>query len=106
MIFLIFDYTSIKGVKISNKQVIEKGGMSKSAYLKWGIDDINDIEKWGNYIKVIDTMPMYKEHKKNFSYFKRLGMSIADKLKVMSLAQIKISEEFYGKDNTLSLDDY
>ncbi len=88
---LIFDYSSIKGMKISNKKVIEKGGMSKSACLKWGIDNIYEIEKWGNYLKVIETMPMYKEHKNNFSYFKRLGMNIADKLKVMSLTHIKIN---------------
>lgn len=88
---LIFDYCSIKGMKISNKKVIEKSGMSKSAYLKWGIDNIYDIEKWGNFIKVIDNMPIYKEHKKNFSYLNRLGMSIAAKMKLMSLTHIKIS---------------
>ncbi|HPI19549.1 MAG TPA: hypothetical protein PKY56_04195 [Candidatus Kapabacteria bacterium] len=89
--FLIFDYTSIKGVNISKNQVFEKGGMSKSAYLKWGINNIYDIEKWSNYINIIDTMPMYKELKKNFSFLNRLGMNIADKLKVMSLAHIKIN---------------
>ncbi len=65
--------------------------MSISAYLKWGIDNIYDVEKWGNYIKVISTMPIFYEHKKNFLILRRFGMNISDKLKVMSLAHIKIN---------------
>jgi O-methyltransferase involved in polyketide biosynthesis len=88
---IIFDYASRKGVKMSNKMVIEKGGMDKSAYLKWGIDKILDIEKWNCNIKVISNMPIYKEFKKNYSIIDRIGMSIADAMKIMSLAHIKIS---------------
>ena len=88
---IIFDYSSTKGVKIANKKVIEKGGMSKSAGLKWGIDDILEIEKWNSHIKVISNMPMFKEHKKNYPVLKRIGMNISDVLKIMSLVHIKIS---------------
>jgi hypothetical protein len=70
---------------------LKKAGMSISAYLKWGIDNIYDVEKWGNYIKVISTMPIFYEHKKNFLILRRFGMNISDKLKVMSLAHIKIN---------------
>ena len=88
---VVFDYASGLGVRLSNKVVIERGGMDKSAYLKWGIDNIMDIEKWGDYIKVIGNYPMYKEHKKKYTFWHRIGMSIADRMKVMSLAHIKIS---------------
>jgi hypothetical protein len=79
------------GIKLSNKQVIERGGMDRSACLKWGIDNVLDIERWDSYIKVISNMPMYNDHKKSYPFTKRLGMNISDYLKVMSLAHIKIT---------------
>jgi len=87
---IIFDYASPRGIKISNKKVIEKGGMDKSAYLKWGINNILEIEQWSKNIKVIGTMPMYQEHKKYYSLAEKIGMNFADAMKIMSLAHIKI----------------
>ncbi|MGD0755158.1 MAG: class I SAM-dependent methyltransferase [Bacteroidales bacterium] len=88
---IIFDHASKLGIKLSNEQVIKRGGMNESAYLKWGIDDIFEIGKWESYINVISNMPMYKEHKKNYPITKRIGMNISDSLKIMSLAHIKIT---------------
>ena len=88
---IILDYASEQGIKLSNKVVLNNGGMDKSAYLKWGINDIMEIEKWADYIKVISHEPMYKEHKKNYSLFHRIGMGIADAMKIMSLAHIRIN---------------
>lgn len=88
---IVFDYASKLGIKVSNKKVLEKGGMDKSAYLKWGIDNILEIEKWDINIKVISHEPMYYKHKKNYSLFHRIGMSLADALKIMSLAHIRIN---------------
>lgn len=88
---IIFDHASKLGIRLSNEQVIKRGGMNESASLKWGINDIFEIEKWESYIKVISNMPMYKEHKKNYPINKRIGMSISDRLKIMSLAHIKIN---------------
>ena len=88
---IVLDYASERGIKLSNKVVLNKGGMDKSAYLKWSINDIMEIEKWADYIKVISHEPMYKVHKKNYSFFNRIGMSIADAMKIMSLAHIKIN---------------
>jgi len=88
---VIFDYASIKGMKLSNKQVIEKGGMDESAHIKWGIRDILEIEKWNSNIKIISNMPLYKEHKKHYGFPQKIGMNIADLFKIMSLAHIKIS---------------
>ncbi len=87
---IVFDYASKLGISVSNKKVLEKGGMDKSAFLKWGINEIKDIEKWADYIKLISHEPMYKEHKKNYSLFHRIGMGIADVMKIMSLAHIRI----------------
>jgi O-methyltransferase involved in polyketide biosynthesis len=88
---IVFDYCSNRGLKISNKRVIEKGGFDKSAGLKWGIDDIYRLEKWPlSHIKILEDMPMFREYKQNFPFYKRMGMNIIDSLKIMSLAHIKI----------------
>jgi O-methyltransferase involved in polyketide biosynthesis len=88
---VIFDYGSKLGIKISNKRVIEKGGMDKSAYIKWGIDNLLEIEKWNTHIKILSNMPLYREHKKYYSITERFGMTFADALKMMSLAHIRIN---------------
>ena len=87
---VIFDYSSEKGVEISNKKVIEDGGMDKSSYLKWGINNIRDIEKWNMGITVHENMKMFKDHRKRYPIQKRVGMWISDALSVMSLAKITI----------------
>lgn len=87
---ILFDYSSETGVKIANKKVIEQGGMDKKANLVWGINDIRKIKKWDDRIEIIHNMPMFKEFKKNYPVFKRIGMIISDMIKVMSLCHIKI----------------
>ncbi len=88
---VVLDYASKKGIKIANKKVIDKGGMDKSAYLKWGIDNIFEIGKWDDSIRVKSNMPMFREHKKNYPLIKRIGMNISDTIKIMSLVHIKIN---------------
>ena len=90
---VLFDYSSPRGTKIANKKVIEKGGMSANANLKWGIGNIRGIEKWGGRINVISSMPMFKEHKKRYPLMRRIGMNISDALMIMSLAHVKIGKE-------------
>lgn len=88
---IVFDYASELGIKLSNKQVLEKGGMDESAFLKWGIDNILEMEKWDSNIKVLDNMPMYKEHRKHYSVFRRIGLAMADRMGIMSLAHVRIN---------------
>lgn len=87
---VVFDYESKIGMKNANKFVIKGGGMDKSAYLKWGINNIFDIEKWNSNIEIISDMPLFSEFKNKFHLFKRLGMSFCDSMKIMSLAHIRI----------------
>ena len=87
---LVFDYSSPRGVRIANKKVVEGGGMDKNAYLKWGIEDIREIETWNKKITVLENMKMFQEHKKKYPPTKRIGMIISDAMSVMSLAHIKI----------------
>ena len=87
---IVFDYASKLGIKISNKKVLEDGGMDKSACLVWGINNIYEIEKWGCGIEVIDCIPMYKDHKRHFPLMDRIVMKICDMAKIMSFAHVRI----------------
>ncbi len=88
---ILFDYASVKGMNMSNKRLLEKSGMDSEARLRWGIDDIFEIEKWDKAIKVLESIPMYSEHKKKYPLFRRIGMTISDRMKVMSLAHVEIN---------------
>ncbi|HBF35921.1 MAG TPA: class I SAM-dependent methyltransferase [Firmicutes bacterium] len=88
---VLLDYSSKTGVKIPNKKVIESGGMSEKANLVWGIDHLEDLEKWETPIKILHNMPMFHRHKNNYPWRKRLGMMISDNLKIMSLAHMEIT---------------
>lgn len=87
---LVFDYSSLRGVKIANKKVIEDGGMDKNAYLKWGTNNIYELTKWNKKIKILENIKMFHDYKKNYPYVKRIGMVISDALSIMSLAHIII----------------
>ncbi len=88
---IIFDYSSDRGVDLANKMVIKRGGMDESAKLVWGIQDIHEMGSWNIGIKVLDSIPMFHDHKKNYPFYKRVGMNISDSMKIMSLAHIRIS---------------
>lgn len=88
---MAFDYSSVRGVGITNRKLLNKGGMNSEVRAKWGINDIREIETWQPGIKVIETMSMFEKHKKLYPPWKRIGMHISDRLKVMSLAEIKMA---------------
>jgi len=85
-----FDYCSKKGVEITNKKVLKKSGVSDQVRAQWGIDDLHEIETWSSGIKIIENMNLFKQHKRKFPVWKRLGMNISDRMKIMSLAKIEI----------------
>ncbi len=87
---VLFDDRSSKGIQIANKKVIDEGGMDKTAYLKWGTDNIYEIEQWNTGIQVEKTMKMFTDHRKRYPRSKRIGMWISDTLSIMSLAKIAI----------------
>ncbi len=88
---MAFDYGSVKGLEITNKKVLKESGLRGQARAKWGIDNIYEIETWQPGIKIIETMNLFAKHKKKFPLWKRLGMTISDRMKMMSLAKIEIN---------------
>jgi len=55
-----FDAASPKGVALSNKMVIRRGGMGEGALLKWGIDRTRDIEAWDPRLRVLDEIRYFR----------------------------------------------
>jgi O-methyltransferase involved in polyketide biosynthesis len=90
---IVFDYSSKRGIEVANKKVIKNGGMDQKAVLVWGIDNINDVEKWELGIRIIDNQKMFREHKMKYPWHKRIGMNIADKMNIMSLAHLQIRND-------------
>ena len=87
---LIFDMATVSGVKISNKKVIESGGLGSGSFLKWGIDSARTIEKWDERYEIIDEYNMFRGMKKNLSLKGKIGTTISDLLNIMHMVHLKI----------------
>jgi O-methyltransferase involved in polyketide biosynthesis len=57
---IAFDAASPRGVAISNKMVIRRGGMGEGALLKWGIDRTRDIEAWDPRLRVLGEIRYFR----------------------------------------------
>lgn len=88
---LLFDYCSKNGVKMANKKVIAKGGMTQGSNLVWGTDDIHEILNWNINIEIIQDLPMFTNFKNKYLFLKKIGMIISDRMRIMSLCHIKIT---------------
>jgi len=87
---MLFDWASPLGVRMSNKKVIEGGGMSETAVLKWGIDSAKILEAWDPRIRLIRQYPLFKKMKKGHPFKMRYGLWLSDRLKIMSMAHLQI----------------
>ena len=88
---LIFDAASPLGVKISNKKVLEAGGMDKNAVLKWGIESAKHIQTWDARITLVDEYRLFKGMKKGLSLRNKYGTFLSDRLNIMSMVHLKFS---------------
>ncbi|HET7838803.1 MAG TPA: diguanylate cyclase, partial [Rectinemataceae bacterium] len=88
---LIFDYASKRGMRAANRSVIGKAGMGDEARLKWGIDELRELEAWDCGLRILDDRPIFRDHRKRYPPSRRLGMALSDALGIMSLARIEIA---------------
>jgi O-methyltransferase involved in polyketide biosynthesis len=56
---IIFDISSSFGVKMANRMVIKRSGMDEKSFLKWGLNNAHQIEKWDKRMKVLDAYPYF-----------------------------------------------
>ncbi len=90
---MMFDMASVRGMRIANKKVIDAGGFDKSSFLKWGLDNIKDIEKWDSRIKVIEHYQMFKNMKQGIDWELKTGTFLSDLLKIMAMVHIRFNDQ-------------
>jgi len=89
---MIFDYCSKTGVRIANRRVLQESGMQHSASLKWGTDNLMEMQRWDPRVRVLGSEPMFGEHRKRIPLRHRIGPAISDAMRIMSLAHIQIGQ--------------
>lgn len=85
----IFDAASPVGVKVANEKLLQKVGLDESSFMKWGIQNSDEIKKWDIKLEFIKEFPMYKNMKKGLSLRNKITAAIADHYKMMYMIHLK-----------------
>jgi O-methyltransferase involved in polyketide biosynthesis len=85
----VFDAASSFGVKAANKKVILNSGFNESAFLKWGLENAVDIQKWNNRIEIIKEYPMFNKLTSGLSLRNKITAFISDRYKIMYMVHLK-----------------
>jgi len=85
---LIFDACSPRGLRIANKRVIRDGGMDQGAELKWGIQNLADLQKWDSRIEILAEYPIFHEMKRGLTLKEKWGTFLSDTLRIMSMVHL------------------
>ncbi len=87
---MAFDVASKAGLAVANKRVIEAGGMSAAASLKWSIENAHEMEAWDPRIHVIFEKPTFQGFPKGLHPGKRFGMMMSDRYRIMSNVHLRM----------------
>jgi len=90
---VLFDACSPRGLKLANEKVIKAGGMDDSAMLKWGLRQATDMESWDRRIEVVSEYPIFRNLKGGLSIRKKLGTTISDVLRIMSMVHLRLGTQ-------------
>ena len=90
---VFFDACSPRGLRVSNKKVIEAGGMDQGAKLTWALEHASDLEAWGSRIAVLEEYPIFRNFKDGLSFRERLGTMVTDALRIMSMVHLRLGRE-------------
>jgi O-methyltransferase involved in polyketide biosynthesis len=88
---IAFDYCSDTGLRIANKRVLEETDMTESARLKWSTNDIHEIQSWNPGLRIIESIPMFRKHRRHLPFYRRIGLLVSDLMGIMSLACIELA---------------
>jgi len=88
-----FDVTSVKGVQIAN-QVIEKSGLDKNSFFKWGLSDKSVILNWDNRIKLINIYYTFKIKGLRMTLKNKILGFLSDAAGVQYMLHLAINKSF------------
>jgi len=87
---VFFDVASPSGVKVANKRVIESSGLDERSYLKWGLQNTNDILTWDSRFEILKIQYYFKRRGLPLK-IKMIGL-ISDWMKVQYMILMRIKE--------------
>jgi O-methyltransferase involved in polyketide biosynthesis len=90
---VFFEACSPRGLRVANKKVIEAGGMDQGANLKWALRRASELEAWDCRIAVVAEYPTFRNFKDGLSIRERLGTTICDALRIMSMVHLRLGRE-------------
>jgi O-methyltransferase involved in polyketide biosynthesis len=86
---MVFDASSPLGVKMANKLVIKNSGLDERSFLKWGLRNTKEIQRWDNRIRILAEYAYFRNMKKGLTLRNRIGGFISDALKIQWLIHLK-----------------
>ena len=88
---LLFDVTSLKGMKVAN-DVILKSGLDSNSFFKWGLRNKSTIVKWDSRLKLINTFYTFKIDGLDLSFRNKMTGLISDFLGIQYMLHMLIEE--------------
>lgn len=85
----IFDAASPVGVKVANEKLLQKIGLDERSFMKWGIQNSNEILNWNIKPEFVKEYPMYKKMKRGLTLRNRIMCTLSDHYKMMYMIHLK-----------------
>ncbi len=89
---IICDISSPLGVSLSNKLVIKNTGLDESSYLKWGIENDKDIERWDSRYKIVRRFFYYRYRKLKIGLKMRFYGYMADRKRIQYMIFLRLGK--------------
>lgn len=86
---IIFDAFSPAAIKVSNKIVLEDGGMDEKTILKWGLRRAKDLSLWDSRFTVLGEYTLYKNVKSRFKGRDKIMSWISERLRMLYIVHLK-----------------
>ncbi len=87
-----FDTLTPRGMKMAEKYVLKKGGMSIPLEGGWALQSAKDLEKWDRRITVLKSPPIYKGTKQNIPLLHKIMLTISDSLNMGMMVHVRIGK--------------
>ncbi|MGE5681226.1 MAG: class I SAM-dependent methyltransferase [Bacillota bacterium] len=85
----IFDAASAVGVNAANKSLIQKVGLDERSFLKWALQNSNELMSWDINLEFVREYPMFRNMKKGISLKNIIVSALSDHYKMMYMVHMK-----------------
>jgi len=86
---LLFDVTSLHGVKAANS-IIKKSGLDQSIYMKWALKNKKVILSWDSRFELIGVYHTFKQKNLNLNFRNSIIGAISDYLNIQYILHLKV----------------